>query len=196
MAIAFLSSQRSKDPKKQVGACIVNSDRVIVGIGYNGFPRCVAALALRTRRSSCRLDMCALHAACSGCADDALPWAKSSAAGDVLETKTPYVVHAEANAILNKNAITLHGAHLYVTMYPCCECAKLIIQCGIREVTYYEAKKTAPGALDPLYVAAAKMLSLAGVRVQQHRAQMPLVLNLFAKAGPGDAAPVTVLSSP
>ena len=105
----------------------------------------------------------------------------------MLQTKTPYVVHAEANAILNTNAPTLRGAHLYVTMYPCCECAKLIIQCGIREVTYYEAKNVAAaadgGKPDPLYVAASKMLSLAGVRVQQHRAQAPLVLNLFGGSG-------------
>ena len=172
MAIAFLSSQRSKDPKKQVGACIVNAERVIVGIGYNGFPR--------------------------GCADDALPWAKASASGDVLETKVPYVVHAEANAILNKNASTLQGAHLYVTMYPCCECAKLIIQCGIREVTYSEAKNVARdgGPPDALYVAAAKMLSLAGVRVQQHRARVPLVLSLFGSAASQNDAPVMVLSTP
>jgi dCMP deaminase len=106
---------------------------------------------------------------------------------------------AEANAILNTNASTLRGAHLYVTMYPCCECAKLIIQCGIRDVTYYEGKSIAPGAngtpVDPLYVAAAKMLALAGVRVQQHRSSVPLVLNLFGGA-PRGAEPVAVLSSP
>jgi len=106
---------------------------------------------------------------------------------------------AEANAILNTNASTLRGAHLYVTMYPCCECAKLIIQCGIRAVTYYEGKSIAPGEgglpVDPLYVAAAKMLSLAGVRVQQHRSSVPLVLNLFGGA-PRGAEPVAVLSSP
>ena len=105
------------------------------------------------------------------CPDDALPWAKLSHTGDVLETKTPYVVHAEANAILNKNASTLVGSHLYVTLYPCCECAKLIIQSGIREVTYCEAKRmsAAEGAapVDPLYVAASRMLHLAGVTVRQ-----------------------------
>ena len=85
-----------------------------------------------------------------------------------------------------------------MTMYPCCECAKLIIQCGIREVTYYEGKNIAPDcgtAVDPLYVAAAKMLSLAGVRVQQHRSSVPLVLNLFGGA-PRGAEPVAVLSTP
>ena len=76
-------------------------------------------------------------------------------------------------------------------MYPCCECAKLIIQCGIREVTYYEGKNIAPGngtPVDPLYVAAAKMLALAGVRVQQHRSSVPLVLNLFGGAPRGGGA--------
>ena len=79
------------------------------------------------------------------------------------------MVHAEANAILNKNASTLSGAHLYVTLYPCCECAKLIIQSGIREVTYFEAKSTGGASRDPLYAAAARMLALAGVTVRQWR---------------------------
>jgi dCMP deaminase len=74
MSVAFLSAQRSKDPKKQVGACIVDENKVIVGIGYNGFPR--------------------------GCPDDALSWAKLSASGNVLETKMPYVVHAGARGLL------------------------------------------------------------------------------------------------
>jgi dCMP deaminase len=81
------------------------------------------------------------------------------------------VVHAEANAILNSNASSLRGSHLYVTLYPCCECAKLIIQSGIREVTFREAKSTSGVAPDPLYAAAAKMLNLAGVTVRQW--QMP-----------------------
>ena len=78
MSIAFLSAQRSKDPNKQVGACIVNADRLILGVGYTGFPR--------------------------GCSDDALPWAKKSETGDPLETKYAYVCHAEMNAIMNKNS--------------------------------------------------------------------------------------------
>lgn len=97
------------------------------------------------------------------CSDDALPWAKLSATGDVLGTKTPYVVHAEANAILNASAASLRGARLYVTMYPCCECAKLLIQAGVREVTFAEGK---PGG-GALYLAANRMLSLAGVKVSQ-----------------------------
>ena len=99
----------------QVGACIVGRDQIILGIGYNGFPR--------------------------GCHDGRLPWAKVAVDGNKLKTKYPYVVHAEANSILNaKNTPTLAGASIYVTMFPCNECAKLIIQAGIREVVFYEDK--------------------------------------------------------
>lgn len=99
----------------QVGACIVGRDQIILGIGYNGFPR--------------------------GCPDGQLPWAKVAADGNKLATKYPYVVHAEANSILNaKNTPTLCGASMYVTMFPCNECAKLIIQAGIREVVFFEDK--------------------------------------------------------
>ena len=114
MALAFLSAQRSKDPSKQVGACIVSPARIILGIGYNGFPR--------------------------GCADSRLPWAKRATEGGALSTKYPYVCHAEMNAILNKNAACVGGATLYVTMFPCNECSKLLIQAGIREVVFYEDK--------------------------------------------------------
>jgi len=92
MAIAFLSAQRSKDPKKQVGACIVNSERVIVGIGYNGFPR---GCAVRTRTLPPQPQSWQ-RAHSSSCPDESLPWAKLSASGDVLQTKVPYVVHAGA----------------------------------------------------------------------------------------------------
>lgn len=114
MHVAFLSAQRSKDPNKQVGAVIVSSQKIICGVGYNGFPR--------------------------GCQDDSLPWAKKSLANSPMDTKYPYVCHAEMNAIMNKNSETVQGASLYVTMYPCNECAKLIIQSGISEVVYFEGK--------------------------------------------------------
>ncbi|GJM93035.1 hypothetical protein PR202_ga09552 [Eleusine coracana subsp. coracana] len=102
MAIAFLSAQRSKDPNRQVGACLVSQEGIILGIGYNGFPR--------------------------GCSDNKLPWAKKSENGNPLETKYPYVVHAEVNAILNTNHASVAGQKLYVTMFPCNECAKIIVQ--------------------------------------------------------------------
>jgi dCMP deaminase len=107
MGIALLSAKRSKDPNTQVGACIVNMHNKIVGIGYNGFP--------------------------IGCSDDELPWERK--ADSINDTKYPYVVHAEANAILNSTK-DLHGARIYVDLFPCNECAKLIIQAGIKEVLY------------------------------------------------------------
>jgi len=144
MAIAFLSAERSKDPNRQVGACLVSQEGIILGIGYNGFPR--------------------------GCSDDKLPWAKKSASGDPLETKYPYVVHAEVNAILNTNHASAAGQKLYVTMYPCNECAKIIIQSGVSEVIYFVEKRIDNS--DHVYVASHKLLSMAGVKVRKHQPQM------------------------
>ncbi len=110
MGVALLSSMRSKDPRTQVGACIVNDKKRIVGIGYNGFPY--------------------------GVEDDDFPWDKK---GEWIDTKYPYVVHAEPNAILN-STVSLDDATLYVTLFPCNECAKLIIQSGIKEVVFMEDK--------------------------------------------------------
>ncbi|WVZ68710.1 hypothetical protein U9M48_017617 [Paspalum notatum var. saurae] len=144
MAIAFLSAERSKDPNRQVGACLVSQEGIILGIGYNGFPR--------------------------GCSDDKLPWAKKSANGDPLETKFPYVVHAEVNAILNTNHASAAGQKLYVTMFPCNECAKIIIQSGVSEVIYFVEKRIDNSA--HVYVASHKLLSMAGVKVRKHQPQM------------------------
>jgi len=110
MGVAKLSAMRSKDPETQVGACIVNARKRIVGIGYNGFP--------------------------FGIDDDDFPWDKTDS---WLDSKYPYVVHAEQNAILNATE-PLDGATLYVTLFPCNECAKVILQSGIREVIYLEDK--------------------------------------------------------
>jgi dCMP deaminase len=106
MGVAYLSSLRSKDDSSQVGACIVNSKNRIIGIGYNGLP--------------------------IGCSDDEYPWERE---GKFLDTKYPYVVHAEPNAILNCT-VPLDGSRIYVTLFPCNECAKLIIQSGIKEIIY------------------------------------------------------------
>lgn len=111
MGIAVLSAKRSKDPNTQVGACIVNEHNKIIGIGYNGFPL--------------------------GCSDDELPWDRE--ADHINKTKYPYVVHAEVNAILNSTK-KLHGAKIYVAEFPCNECAKVIIQSGIKEVIYLSDK--------------------------------------------------------
>lgn len=111
MGIALLSAQRSKDPSTQVGACIVNKKNKIVGAGYNGLP--------------------------AGCNDDQFPWHRE---GSMIDTKYPYVCHAELNAILNNIGIDLHGCRLYTTLFPCNECAKAIIQSGISEIIYLSDK--------------------------------------------------------
>ncbi|XP_043561171.1 deoxycytidylate deaminase [Chiloscyllium punctatum] len=132
MAVAFLSAQRSKDPNSQVGACIVNPENKIVGIGYNGMP--------------------------NGCSDDILPWART--ASDKLDTKYMYVCHAELNAILNKNSADVKGCTMYVALFPCNECAKLIIQSGISKVTYMSDKYRDM----PEMKASKLMLDMAGVQ--------------------------------
>ena len=133
MGVAKLSALRSKDPNTKVGACIVNEKKRIVGIGYNGLPY--------------------------GCSDDEFPWERD---GDFLETKYPYVVHAEPNAILNSTN-KLDNATLYVTLFPCNECAKLIIQSGIKEIVYVSDKYN--GSNDN--VASKRMLAAAGVKCRQ-----------------------------
>ena len=113
MAIAKLSAMRSKDPSTQVGACIVDKNNRILSIGYNGAP--------------------------NGYSDDIFPWDRE---GNELETKYPYVVHAESNAILNYRGSRkdFEGAKIYVDLFPCNECAKEIIQAGISEVIYLSDK--------------------------------------------------------
>ena len=130
MGIAILASKRSKDPNTQVGACIVSPDNIIISTGYNGMPK--------------------------GCSDDEFPWART---GEEIDTKYPFVVHAELNAILNANGRDLRGSRLYVALFPCNECAKAIIQCGIKEVIYMSDKYS--GTMGNL--ASKKMLQVAGV---------------------------------
>ena len=111
MGIALLSSMRSKDPSTQVGACIVNSEKRILSMGYNGMPRC--------------------------CSDDDFPWDKNE---NPLDSKYLYVCHAELNAILNCASGNVRGCTVYTTLFPCNECAKAIIQSGIAEVVYMSDK--------------------------------------------------------
>ncbi|KAL8232275.1 hypothetical protein R6Q57_002053 [Mikania cordata] len=151
MAIAFLSAERSKDPNRQVGACLVSQDDIILGIGYNGFPR--------------------------GCSDDKLPWSKKSKNDDPLETKYPYVCHAEVNCILNKNHASAAGQRLYVTMFPCNECAKVIIQSGVSEVIYFVEKSLENS--DVIYAASHKLLSMSGIKVRKHQPKMSQILLRF-----------------
>ena len=106
MGVALLAAKRSKDPNTQVGACIVNENKKIMSVGYNGFPL--------------------------GCSDDSFPWDRT--ADNDYDTKYPYVCHAELNAILNNAGAPLNGCSVYVALFPCNECAKAIIQCGIKKV--------------------------------------------------------------
>ena len=112
MGVAMLSAQRSKDPNTQVGACIVSKDNKILSVGYNGAP--------------------------NGYDDDKMPWDRE---GDFLNTKYAYVCHAELNAILNNKGSVLENARIYVDLFPCNECAKAIIQSGIKEIIYKSEKR-------------------------------------------------------
>ena len=135
MGIALLSAQRSKDNTTQVGACIVDENNKILSLGYNGMP--------------------------IGCHDDLMSWERD---GDCLNTKYMYVCHAELNAILNAR-IPLTGSKLYVTLFPCNECAKAIIQSGIREVVYLSDKYSNSDAT----AASKKMMDMAGVKYRQYK---------------------------
>ncbi len=137
MGVAMLSGMRSKDPNTQVGCCIVSQENRILSMGYNGFP--------------------------AGCSDDEFPWERE---GDSpLETKYVYTTHSELNAILNYKGGSLAGAKLYVSLFPCNECAKAIIQCGIKEVIYDSDKY----ADTPSVIASKRMMEAAGVRYHQYR---------------------------
>lgn len=136
MGVAKLSAKRSKDPNTQVGCCIVNQDKRIVAVGYNGLPK--------------------------NCVDEDYPWANR--VGELQDTKYAYVVHAELNAILNATT-PLKGCSLYVTLYPCNECVKSIIQSGISEVIFEDNKYE--GANFDL--AAKKMLQSANMKVRQFK---------------------------
>ena len=137
MGIALLSAQRSKDPNTSVGACIVDQNNRILSLGYNGMPR--------------------------GCSDDEYPWARE---GEALDTKYLYVCHAELNAILNYRGGSLEGAKIYVSLFPCNECAKAIIQAGITCVVYESDKYVGT----PMNIASKRMLDSAGVRYYQYQA--------------------------
>ncbi len=134
MGVAKLSAMRSKDPNTQVGACIVANDNRIISLGYNGFPM--------------------------GANDDDFPWEKK---GDLKDTKYAYVVHAELNAILNTHA-DLRGTTLYVTLFPCNECAKAIVQAGIKKVYYGRIKNPTRDDV----VASKKILDAGGVELIEY----------------------------
>lgn len=131
MGVAYLSAMRSKDPSTQVGACIVSHENKILSMGYNGFP--------------------------NGCSDDEYPWEKT---GEEINCKYLYTTHSELNAILNYRGGSLEGAKMYVTLFPCNECAKAIIQAGIKELVYASDKY----GETPAVVASKRMLKSAGVK--------------------------------
>ena len=138
MGIALLTAMRSKDPNSQVGACIVSPENKILSLGYNGMPM--------------------------GCSDDEMPWERE---GAPLQTKYMYVCHAELNAILNSGGSNLEGCKVYVALFPCNECAKAIIQSGIKEVIYISDKYA-----DSVGVKASKrMFDAAGVKYTQIKMQ-------------------------
>ena len=110
MRMAHVIAQRSKDPSTQAGAVVADQNNIVVGLGYNGFPR--------------------------GVDNAALPWERE---GSFLDTKYAYVCHAEENAIYNANKST-RGCKVYCTLFPCNECAKTIIQNGITEVIFESDK--------------------------------------------------------
>ena len=135
MGIAILSSHRSKDPGTQVGACIVSPTNRILSVGYNGMP--------------------------SGCSDDKYPWDRE---GAPLATKYLFVCHAELNAILNYRGGSLEGSRVYTTLFPCNECAKALIQSGVKEIIYMQDKYADTDSV----IASKKMMDSAGVTYRQY----------------------------
>ena len=142
MGVAMLSAGRSKDPGTQVGACIVDDQNRILSTGYNGFPH--------------------------GCSDDEFPWNRDESLG---ETKYQFVVHAELNAILNSRGKNLAGSKLYVSLFPCHECAKAIIQAGVREVVYLSDKYKDT----MMNLVSKRMLEAAGVKYTQLRTEVKTI---------------------
>ena len=136
MGIAHLAAERSKDPNTQVGACVVNDEHKIVSVGYNGMP--------------------------TGVDDADMPWERE---GEYLKTKYPFVCHAELNAILNSVA-DMHGCKLYVTLFPCNECAKAVIQAGIKEVVYGDDKYADTDGTK----ASKMMLKKCGIKLTRYKA--------------------------
>lgn len=135
MRMAHVIAERSKDPSTQAGAVIVNDQHIVLGMGYNGFPR--------------------------GAAPDAFSWARE---GDFLDTKYPYVCHAEENAVYNSRG-SVAGATLYCTLFPCHECAKAIIQTGVQTVVFESDKYHG----EKEWEAARRLFAATGVTTRQYR---------------------------
>ena len=148
MGVSLLAAERSKDPSTQVGACIVSNDNRILSTGYNGFPQ--------------------------GCSDDDFPWNRDENLG---ETKYNFVVHAELNAILNAGGKSLVNSRIFVSLFPCHECAKAIIQAGVKEVVYLSDKYNGTASDN----ASKRMLTAAGVKytkIKPTKSQLVLNFNI------------------
>jgi len=148
MGMAHLSAKRSKDPNTQVGACIVTPSKKVVGLGYNGFP--------------------------TGISDDEFPWDSHD---EYEQSKYAYVVHAELNAILNATS-KLEGCTMYVSLFPCNECAKAIIQSGIKTLVYESDKYASSSSV----LASKRMLKQAGVQLRQLDHQLMLSITQKEKS--------------
>ena len=145
MGVSLLAADRSKDPSTRVGACIVSDDNRILSTGYNGFPQ--------------------------GCSDDDFPWNRDESLG---ETKYNFVVHAELNAILNAGGKSLIGSRIFVSLFPCHECAKAIIQSGVKEVVYLSDKYNGTVSDN----ASKRMLQAAGIKLTKMKpTKAQIVLN-------------------
>ena len=144
MSIAILSSLRSKDPNTKVGACIVSTEHKVLSLGYNGMP--------------------------TGIDDTKIPWGRKEENKSILESKYPYVCHAELNAILNSNN-NLKGSTLYVTLFPCNECTKACIQAGIKKIIYISDKYHDSEE----EIAARKMLDMANIPYEQYQGRIPQI---------------------
>ncbi len=142
ISVAFLSAKRSKDPTCKVGAVIINNNNIIVATGYNGFPKKIN--------------------------DDFLSWDKNNI--NPLKNKYPYVIHAEINAILNRNQTDLTNCTLYTTHYPCNECTKMILQSNITTIKYFNKKKDEASEI---------MINLSGIKCEQINLNIDKILIKF-----------------
>lgn len=153
MGIAVFTSLRSKDPSSKVGAVIVNKDNHILGTGYNGFV--------------------------AGVDEKKFNWTRE---GEWLKTKYPYVVHAEANAILNSTASDLSSCRIYTTLFPCNECAKKIAQKKIREVIFLSDKYKG----EDFHIASELILKSCGIVTRRFELpSLQTILKKFTKFIPG-----------
>ena len=135
MGVAKLSALRSKDPNTQVGACIVSEDNKILSMGYNRLPR--------------------------GCSDEEFPWSRE---GDPLDNKYLYTAHSVLKAILNYQCGTYQNAKMYVTLFPCNESAKAIIQADIKTLVYDCDKYSDTASV----IASKRMLNVAVLRYYKY----------------------------